>query len=315
MAIGDAQGSLRLVAVSTGAKIFGVTDGTYIADLTISPDGRLLVVASNAATTVRDAADGRVLKTLALPVPGGTTMVRFNDDGSTLATADLDGHVRLWDVATAAVTRDLDLVNGEASAVAFAHAEPYLATGTQGGRVTIWNTTTGASVGQLPTLLPRVNDLVYTPDDAVLVEASDDPRAYVWDAHQRTLLRTLRGKTGAVLSLAVSGDGQSVVAGGDDDTARVWDLASGRTLRILDGSTNAVTKVAYLVELSSKVETILTASGDGRVARWSACEWCRDAGLLGKQLDGATVRCLTADERRELLGETPSALKDEPCAA
>ena len=87
-------------------------------------------------------------------------------------------------------------------------------------------------------------------------------------------------------------------------------MATGRVLRVLSGHADWVDSVAIVPSTGA----VLTASVDGRTVAWDPCTWCSSAELLSERLDAATVRCLTADESRTLLGDL-EATTDEACAA
>ena len=109
-----------------------------IEDVTYSPDGKLLAVASTIGIWLYDAHSGQELS-LITGHTGRVNSVSFSPDGKTLASGsvDLDGTVRLWDVQTGVEKQRL---GGHTSSwsVAFSPDGKTLASGSGDGTVLLW---------------------------------------------------------------------------------------------------------------------------------------------------------------------------------
>ena len=98
----------------------------------------------------------------------------FRPGGQAIATADVDGKVRLWATSSGALIRVIPAGIGEATALAFSPDGTSVATGTSGGDIRIVETETGNlrfAVGSGKSL---VDDLRFTPDGRQLLVATDD---------------------------------------------------------------------------------------------------------------------------------------------
>jgi WD40 repeat protein len=115
----------------------------------------------------------------------------FSPDGGTLAGADYQGNISLWDTASAKVRTTIKQEGGRRiSSLAFAPDGKTLA----------------AAVGNRPGRDHETGLIV------------------LWDAVTGHHRLTLTGHTNAVLSVAFSPDGKVLASGGSDRTVRLWDM-------------------------------------------------------------------------------------------
>jgi WD40 repeat protein len=103
----SAGGHVRIWDATSGKERHQLTGHPhYVADMAFSPDGRLVVTACEKQCFVWDAAGGNRVAALPDGLPMGAVAVSFSGDGRFLATALVDGAIRLWEVATWTVSRE-----------------------------------------------------------------------------------------------------------------------------------------------------------------------------------------------------------------
>lgn len=166
---------------------------------------------------------------------GGSDGVRalaFSSDGRTLASADFDGTLRLWDVrARRPVGEPLHETTGEVWGIAFAPGGRTLAAAGADGTVRLWDAATGRQLAATRAGGRPVRSVAFTPEGGLLATAGDDGTVWLRDPH--TLARVgkpLRDHAGRIISIAFSPDGTTLAAAGYDDVVRMWDVKTRRLL-------------------------------------------------------------------------------------
>jgi WD40 repeat protein len=232
---------------------------------------------------------GRVWGACALPGQGA----RGRPDGRTLlATAGIDGMVRIWDPATG---RQIGKPLRGHTGVVYApctlpgqdacgrpDGRTLLATAGIDGTARIWDPATGRQVGEpLRGHIDAVWCVCALPDQDVdgrpgkrtlLATSGHDGTARIWDpATGRQVGEPLRGHIGGVwVACALPGqDGRTLLATtGDDGTVRVWDPDTGQAIgEPLAASPDTVNGLA---RCGSSIADCLMVNGDGTVRAWAA---------------------------------------------
>jgi dipeptidyl aminopeptidase/acylaminoacyl peptidase len=195
------EGNLFVWDIQTGKRLQVLAENLgWIHAVAISPDGKLVAAATwsqpgliylwdwqaalhaeNATITPLQTIEASKIYVNALA---------FSPDSLLLASAGLDGNVKLWDVASAL---------GEA-------------TGTPGAV---------RLVGLLQDHTSSVISLAFSPDGKSLASGSDDTRVIVWDVAKGTSRRVFPGAPGGVISVAFSPDG-AWLAASSAGLIRLW---------------------------------------------------------------------------------------------
>jgi WD40 repeat protein len=209
-------------------------------DMAVSPDGRLLAIASGAAVChyapeyrdqfavhIVDRSSGQVVHELvgqACPV----TSVSWHPDSTRLVTASIDG-IRVWDVAQEIVT--IHITNGAtdqqaALRVFWSPDGRYIAYfGYQVTTLNLLDVETGEDVWALNVYgREPLTSAAWSHDSTKIATSAEESEIRVWSADTRELAQALDGHVGPVYSVAFSPDDTKLASGGADGTVRIWDI-------------------------------------------------------------------------------------------
>ncbi len=201
-------------------------------DVAFSADGTLLATTGDdAALRVWDVATGDLVREF-VPFDGDAVVwgPSFSPDGSRVAASwyegDLASVVRVFDVATGALTRTL--IAAAVNATAFSPDGRRLAVGDNGGEhAAVFDLATGEEVFTVGAGQLWVNDVAFSPDGRWLATSGGDATARVWDAVTGEPALTIAAHDGPVYVLDWNADGSALATATSEGTAKVFDISDG----------------------------------------------------------------------------------------
>ncbi len=195
---------------------------------------------------------------------GTVNALTFTNDGRSLVTAGTDGTIKVWNAATRALTRTLELEHGAANGMAVDGRRAV--TGHGNGRIAVWDLETGVRLASFQRNDQSVWSVAFLGDPDLVVAAAHDSAVAVWDVRQSSApISVLEGHDSAAQAVAFSANGGLIASGSADKTVRLWRAEGMTSVRIYRGHGDYVTALAF----SPDGRKLASASLDGQIRVWS----------------------------------------------
>jgi WD40 repeat protein len=180
----------------------------------------------------------------ALREPGGkVASAEFSHDNKFIVTRTMDNKVRLWDVGTKKVVKELS-ENTASNAATFSPDGKLIATSGADGVVRLWDGVSGTLVRELQGHTAQVHRAVFNPTGEYLVSVSDDSTVRVWKVATGEMFKILRRHTAAVSEVTFSPDQIHFATEAADEKAMIWSLDSDSAIE-LSGLTGSKAALAF----------------------------------------------------------------------
>ena len=190
--------------------------------------------------------------------------VAFSPDGKLLATGDMEGQIRLWQVRTGKQLFAFKGHSGWVRSITWSPDGRTLASGSNDSVVRLWNVADGSCLKALRGHTNWVWAVDWSPDGRTLASGSFDCSIRLWDVAVGREKQVLHGHTGGVRSLTWSPDGRTLASGSFDCSVRLWDVANGKCIQTLHGHTHWV----WAVDWSPDGRTLASGSVGSSVRLW-----------------------------------------------
>jgi WD40 repeat protein len=160
----------------------------------------------------------------------GVRAVAVSPDARTVASADFDGEVRLWDLQEEEPLGTLLGHEADIWSVAFSPDGETLASASHDGTVRLWDVGEQTEAAVLEAGHDELATAVaWSPDGDVLASAGEPGDIHLWDPETHEALgKPLEGHENRVVSLAFNPIDGTLASASYDGTVRFWDVRSGK---------------------------------------------------------------------------------------
>jgi WD40 repeat protein/serine/threonine protein kinase len=266
----------------------------------------------------------------------GVTSLSYSEDGERIATAGLNGTLKVWNSTTGKVIWLKEKAHGAsaskvgcASSVTFHRDGRHLASTGEDKLVKVWDLTTGRMVFSRPCDTDQIVGTAYAaafnPVEPNQLVVGAEGAVTIWDWTNDTLVHTYPKHPTQRLSVAFSRDGRRLASGDWSGNVKLWNAeAGGEPLRSFPETRFAVPALSF----SPDASRLAAASFDRRVDVWDtttgervhqlphsgrvvlAVAYSPDGRLIVSTGEDKTVHVWEAESGREVLGLRGHAL---PC--
>jgi WD40 repeat protein len=224
----------------------------------------------------------------------------FSPDGKTLATAEADHTIKLWDAATGqerAVLNWKPVLQAAGGLDGTVHFSPDSATLATAGywdnkiALKLWNVATGEERATLKGQ-SRIESVVFSPDGKTVAMGGLQDAITLWDATTGQKRATLKikeilrvangisfpsGPLDPQPAVILSPDGKTILTAGTDGTIQLWEAATGQERATLRQPVLDLVKAVF----SPDGKNLATLAGEDRtVTLWDAATGKERATLL-----------------------------------
>ena len=214
-----------------GVKMVHHLGEDYISNITYSPDGELLAVASNKGIYLYNIQTSERTY-LHIENRFYNAEVSFSPDGKKLATWSKSNVSEFWN---------------------------------SGKTIHIWDVDTEKHLHSLTSHTNKIQSIAFSPDGNTLASGSQDRTICLWDINTGDLIRTISGHTGGILGVTFSLDGQTLISNDWDSVVNYWDADTGNPLR-----TTKLNDRSRDILFSPDKETLAISTGFGGIYLWDA---------------------------------------------
>jgi WD40 repeat protein/serine/threonine protein kinase len=180
--------------------------------------------------------------------PGHTAQIEgvaFSRDGKRALSTGHDKTIRLWEIPSGRLVRELKGQEGPGWCVAFLPDGRRAISSSSDGLLRLWNLDTGEVLQRFTGHVGEVKAAAVSPDGRWVLSGGQDNTVRLWDVDFGRELHQFNGHTAAIWCVAFSPDGRQGLSCGTDRTIRLWDLVGRKELRVLAGHTDEVRRVAF----------------------------------------------------------------------
>jgi WD40 repeat protein len=192
------------------------------------------------------------------------TSVSVTPSGQRVATASLDGLVKLWDPASGRELKTMEGHQGSVSGVALSPDGRSLASVGRDRTLRLWDTTSGKVMHSVQAHDNIVLAVAFSADGREVLTSGLDRLVKWWDPAKATALGQLEAQSAPARALALSSTGDRLAVGTEDGLIRIYQFPQGKRLGQLQGHRNAVLGLAF----SPDGLRLASAGQDGTVRVW-----------------------------------------------
>jgi WD40 repeat protein/serine/threonine protein kinase len=230
---------------------------------TLSADAKYIAVGSRDGSVWLVDVKTDKMQEFAVPHRTRVESVMFSQDARTLVSQS-NGHLKIWDVATASIRDEFDILAGTGFAFS-SNGKMFAAIGHEQTlrvfTIKLWDSS-ARLVKEFRQHKSPIVSLAFSADDAILASGSTYGAIKIWNVQTaHVTLEIPKAHPESVNGLAISPDRTRLASAGEDGSVKLWDLFTGDELLTLHLNDEAINFIAF----TSDGQTLVASSHDGTV--------------------------------------------------
>ena len=235
------NGPLKKYRMSDGTLVKTyIDDVDDIADLSISPDGKILSVITKQKATCIDEATGKTLAEYTSPERVDLHQVAFSNNGRELLVSSDDNTLHRWSYLTNKETQKLTGILNMRDKGGLNYDPNYY-----------WES-------HIAKYVRFKNNLLLSRDGKTMIKGKFGKKVKRWDVASGKTVMEYVGHSKAVLAYDLSKDGKRLVTGGGDGKIILWDTETGDSLRVIASYREPI----FDIHFNNDETKVLSASWD-----------------------------------------------------
>lgn len=190
------------------------------------------------------------------------TAVRIHPDGQLVAAAGDDHVIRLWDLTSGMLTRQLSGHHDWIRALAFSPDGKTLVSSGNDRRLLMWDVETGQLLKTLATHDHAIDAVVFSHSGLWVATAGFESNLCLINTLGQADRVDLECTCRDIRALAISADDRYLAAGGRDGVIRIWDLQSRQLVREFRAHQQRIRAISFVQD-----STQIISGGEDRMVR------------------------------------------------
>ncbi|MDH5508329.1 MAG: hypothetical protein OEZ02_13985 [Anaerolineae bacterium] len=252
------------------------TSGGYIPDVAFSPDGKLLVEATddNAIIIWQITETGGLInyQTIYLSNYPINYSVSLSPDGNLIAAGMREG-IHLWNLHSGKIMKKLGTESSNYINISWSPDSKFLVSTTSERGIEVWDIEKEKLLFAPRQISGNFNSLAWSSSDNIIASGTEGGYIYILKAPSGNVMRILDQNYG-MNSLSFSPDGRLLAVGHDSHLLQIWNL-NGKVLNSFEGSGYGSTSVSFSRD-GSLLAAIFNDSGDYMfeyIQIWNVNDW------------------------------------------
>ena len=297
--------TIRVWSVADGAALARIDTPAPVGSLTMTPDGAK-IISGHADKFIRQWSVPAAAKPLTQPASAPPTLA-VSPDKKLLAIPEADGKIKLLDLATGQIAKELAGHVGAVNSAKFGANGAKLISGGADGTVRVWDVATGQLVVTLFSGAAPVQHVALNAAGTLAAagHANGQASTFKLDA---AVPRPFPSDNGAPATVsALSRDGKQLATDGVAEgkpAILVRDIASGNLIKALVGHEGAVTALSF----SADGTRLVSGSADKTARVWQIGEG-KEIAKFAAHTNTVTAVAYTNDGNQVISGSADNSLK------